>query len=110
MRRALEHMQMFDLGCNRRDHLGCAGTAADDRHAFTAIVVAVIPIICVKSLALKAIHPGKVGDDRLTQWPGSIDQELGSESTSGAGVHQPMLFRFVPLDALDIGPQFHALA
>ena len=110
VRRALEHMQMLDVRGNRRNHLGRAGAAANDGHAFLPVIVGVIPVVGVKSLALKPLLALEVWDHGLAQRPGGVDQELRMERAFAGGVHRPAFAVVVPFDALDIGLQFHLVS
>ncbi|MNK95564.1 hypothetical protein D3C87_1158040 [compost metagenome] len=105
--RALEHMQVPDVRGNGRNDLGRTGAAADDGHAFLPIVVAVIPVVGMKRLALKAFLSVEVWNHRLTQRPGRVDQELRAKRSFAGGVYRPALVGVVPFDTLDIGVQFH---
>ncbi|MNF51174.1 hypothetical protein D3C84_324910 [compost metagenome] len=101
---------MRDVRSNRRDHLGRAGATANDGDAFMPIVVGVIPMVGMKSLALKALLALEAWDDGLAQRPCGVDQELRVERAFAGGVHCPAFGVVVPFDAFDVRLQFHPVA
>ncbi|MNS53912.1 hypothetical protein D3C72_866850 [compost metagenome] len=105
--RALEYMQVPDVRGDGRNDLGRTGAAADDGHAFLPVVVVMIPVVGVKRFTLKTLLSVEARNNRLTQRPGRVDQELRAKRAFAGGVHRPAFVGVVPFDALDIGAQFH---
>ncbi|MNI55068.1 hypothetical protein D3C73_1099950 [compost metagenome] len=97
---------MPDVRGNGGNHLGGAGTAADDGDTFLPVVAGMIPVVGVKRLALEALHALEVRNHRLAQRTRGVDQELRMKGALARCVHRPVPGNVVPFDVNDVRIQF----
>jgi len=102
VRGALEDGQRLDPGLDLRHELDRRGAAADRRHPGAVEIVIVVPARGVEDLALEAVEPRYVGDDRLAPGAGGRDQHL-RRVLACAGSNPPAPARLVPLGREDVG-------
>ena len=100
VRGALKDVQMLHIGLDRGDHLCGAGTAADDRHPLTGVVVFGVPVIGVKLFAAKRVSPRKRRNHRRAERTRCVHDERG-RVVAARGGDRPVIA--CPFDLLDVG-------